>query len=304
MLNVFLNVIMPVFLVAILAAGFQLWRKVPVGPLNQTTLYLLTPSLIFISLVQHHIPASASTRIVGTVLLTTTLLLVTTILLSMMLRHTRTKRSAFLLSTSFPNAGNLALPVLLLAFGDEGLAIGVIVFVTQAITGQSLGVFVAANSQMAGLESLKQVFKLPAIYAIAAALIVRVFGLDVPFVVFQPIKLLSQAAIPIMLVVLGFQLGKEFKPDNLGNLCAALVIRLLISTSLAYGATLLFGLDSLSQSVVVVVSAMPVAVFTIILATEFNTNPKFVTNAVVTSTLASTLTLTMVIPIVKRFLWE
>ncbi len=73
---------------------------------------------------------------------------------------------------------------------------------------------------------------------------------------------------------------------------------------LAYLATLLFGLDALTQSVVVIVYAMPVAVFTIILSTEFRTSPKFVTNAVVTSTLASTLTLTLVIPMVKSFIGE
>ena len=304
MLDVFLNVIMPVFLVAVIAAGFQRWRKIPVGPLSQTTLYILTPSLIFTSLVQQQIPASESARIVGTTLLATALILITSISISRILRHDRTMRSAFILSTGFPNGGNLALPVLLLAFGDQGLAVGVIVFVTLAITGQSLGVFVAANSQMGGLESLKQIFKLPAIYAIAAALLVRVLGIELPLVVFQPVNLLSQAAIPIMLVVLGFQVGGEFKLDSLVSLAAALIVRLLISGSLAYFATLLFGLDALSQSVVVIVYAMPVAVFTIILSTEFRTNPKFVTNAVVTSTLASTLTLTLVIPMVKSFIGE
>ena len=52
----------------------------------------------------------------------------------------------------------------------------------------------------------------------------------------------------------------------------------------------------------IIAYAMPVAVFTIILATEFKTNPKFVTNAVVTSTVASTITLAILIPFVKTFL--
>jgi predicted permease len=198
----------------------------------------------------------------------------------------------------------LALPVLLLAFGDQGLAVGVVVFVTLSITGQSLGVLVAANNQMGGWESLKQVFKLPAIYAISAALLVIGLGVELPFVVFQPINLLSQAAIPIMLVVLGFQIGGELKLDSLFSLGTALVVRLLVSVPLAYLATLLFGLDAFSQSVVVIVYAMPVAVFTIILSTEFGTNPKFVSNAVVTSTLASALTLTVVIPLVKGIIGE
>ncbi len=52
MLDVFVNVIMPVFLVAVIAAGFQRWRKIPVGPLSQVTLHLLVPALIFTMLIE------------------------------------------------------------------------------------------------------------------------------------------------------------------------------------------------------------------------------------------------------------
>jgi predicted permease len=304
MLNVFFNVIMPVFLVAVIAAGFQRWRKVEIGPISQISLYLLSPALIFTALVQQNIAASVSVKIVIATLLATVLILVTSVIMSAVLRHDRPMRSAFMLSTGFPNAGNMALPVLLLAFGDEGLAVGVIVFVTLAIMGQSLGIFIAASSQMDAMQSLKQIFKLPSVYAIAAAFTVRSIGIELPPAIFEPIKMLSNASIPVMLVVLGIQLAGEFRLERVFSLLTALVLRLLISVPLAYAATLLFGLDALAQSVVIIVYAMPVAVFTIILSTEFKTNPKFVTNAVVTSTLASMLTLTVVIPLVKNFILE
>ena len=94
----------------------------------------------------------------------------------------------------------------------------------------------------------------------------------------------------------------KLRLDSLVSLAAAVFVRLLVSAPLAYAATLLFGLDPLSQRVVVIVCAMPVAVFTTILATEFRANPRFVTNVVVTSTLASTLTLTLVIPMVRSLI--
>ena len=299
MLDVFINVIMPVFLVAILAAAFQRWRKSSVAPLSQVTLYLLTPALIFTSLVQQEIPPSATFRIVATLLFANTLIIATSLIVSFALRHDRAMRSAFVLSTGFPNAGNMALPVLLLAFGEEGLAVGVIVFVTMAIMGQSLGVFIAAGSSLNMLESLKQIFKLPAIYAIVAALVVRAAGLELPHVIESPIELLAQASIPMMLVVLGFQLGGEIRLESAGSLSAAVLVRLLVSVPIAYLSATLLGLDDLARGVVMTVYAMPVAVFTIILATEFKTNPRFVTNAVVATTFLSTLTLTVVIQVVK-----
>ena len=302
MLDVFINVIMPVFLVAVLAAAFQRWRKAPVGPLSQVTLYLLTPALIFTSLVEQEIPPSATFRIVSTLLVANAFIITTSLLVSFALRHDRAMRSAFVLSTGFPNAGNMALPVLLLAFGEEGLAVGVIVFVTMAIMGQSLGVFIAAGSSLNPLDSLKQIFKLPAIYGIIAALVVRAAGVELPHVVYSPIELLAQASIPMMLVVLGFQLGGEIRLESAASLTAAVMVRLLASVPLAYLSATLLGLDDLSRGVVMTVYAMPVAVFTIILATEFKTHPRFVTNAVVTSTFASTLTLAVVIQVVKDLL--
>ena len=51
-----------------------------------------------------------------------------------------------------------------------------------------------------------------------------------------------------------------------------------------------------------VVSAMPTAVFTTILATQFQAKPAFVTNAVVLGTLLSLLTLTALITVVEAML--
>jgi len=302
MLDVFINIIMPVFLVAVLAGVFQRWRNVPAGPISQVTLYMLAPSLIFKSLVEQEIPQSVSIGIVLTVLCGTTLLIITSYIISIIMRHDGSMRGAFILSSAFPNVGNLALPVLMLAFGEEGLAIGVIIFVTQATIGFSFGVFVAANSSMDVLQAIKQIFKIPAIYATALAMIVRTLDIELPFIVSQPISLLGQSAIPMMLVVLGLQLGNQFQLDKVISLSLAVIVRLFLSVPLIYFTTLMFNLNPLAQGVVIVAYAMPVAVFTIILATEFKTNPKFVTNAVVTSTILSAVTLAIVIPSVKIFL--
>ena len=302
MLDVFINVIMPVFLVAVVAGAFQRWKNVSAAPISQITLYILAPCLIFKSLVEQEIPSSVSIGIVLTVLCGTTVLVISGYLVSKIMRHDGTMRGAFILSTAFPNVGNLALPVLMLAFGEEGLAIGVIIFVTQATIGFSFGVFVVANSNMNVLQAIKQIFKIPAIYATTLAFIVRALGIELPVLVAQPITMLGQSAIPMMLVVLGLQFGNQFKLDNLINLSIAVILRLFLSAPLIYVTSLMFNLTPLAQGVVIIAYAMPVAVFTIILATEFKTNPKFVTNAVVTSTVASTITLAILIPFVKTFL--
>ena len=302
MLTVFLDVILPIFLVAAVAAVFQRWRRLPIGPVSQLTLYLFAPALIFSALVERHPPGDVSLQIVGAIILTTMAVGLTSALATRLLRHPRPMQSAFMLSTVFPNAGNMGLPVLLLAFGDAGLAMGVVVFVTHASLGWSLGLFLASRSQLNGLEAVKQVLKTPTLYAVLAGLMVLATGWDVPSVISRPTSLLGQAAIPTMLVVLGFQLAGGVTMEDLPSMVVALTLRLAVAAPLAYGVTLLLGMDGVGQQSVIVVAAMPPAVFTTVLATEFQARPQFVTATVVTGTLLSLATLTGVITIVQRTL--
>jgi hypothetical protein len=69
-------------------------------------------------------------------------------------------------------------------------------------------------------------------------------------------------------------------------------MRLLIAPAIAYGLSLVFKMNTAAQQAVVLEAAMPVAVLTTILATEFETEPSFVTAAVLITTLLSPLTLT------------
>ena len=84
--------------------------------------------------------------------------------------------------------------------------------------------------------------------------------------------------------------------------CEVLVVnagRLLIGPAVAYAAALALGLDGITRDTLVVLAAMPTAVIATILATEFGAVLTFVTRAVVTSTFASMLTLTVLIALVR-----
>ncbi|MEX2431545.1 MAG: AEC family transporter [Dehalococcoidia bacterium] len=295
MLNVFLNVILPTFLVAAAGAGLQRWRGLSPAPLSQLMLYLLAPALVFDSLINAELAGDASLRIVGAVLLITAAMLLASGVLSKALQQDRPLQSGFLLSTVFPNAANLALPVTLLAFGEAGLVVAIIIFAVQSILSWSLGVFVAARSSSGGLGPLKHTLRVPIVWAIAAALLLNVSGLTLPTTVAQPIEMLGTASIPIMLLILGFQFSRGIDVARWPSLVAALSLRLIGGAIIAYPVTLLLGLEGVTQQTVIVVAAMPTAVFTTILATEFKAEPRFVTSAVVGSTLLSLVTLTALI---------
>ncbi len=117
--------------------------------------------------------------------------------------------------------------------------------------------------------------------------------------ILEPVNILGAAAIPVMITVLGFQLGSGIETQNLQMLIWAVISRLILAVPIYLLATVIMGVDGIAQGAVIVIGAMPSAVFTIILADEFDAKPRFVTSSVVVSTAASMVTLTVVITLIN-----
>ena len=124
-------------------------------------------------------------------------------------------------------------------------------------------------------------------------------GTTLPAGLMRPVELLSGAAIPGMLLVLGMQLERGRWPERPGLVAAAGVLTLVVTPVLGFGLTALLGLEGPARQAVIVQSGMPSAVITTILALEFDVAPAFVTAAVVLTTALSPITVTAVIALAK-----
>ncbi len=297
MLNIFLNVILPVFIVAGLGYLAARTLKPSASTLSQVTLYVLSPALIFKSLSNTTLSPDEGLGIVGFCLAHTVGLLILCWIITSLGRMERSLGRAFAITVLFMNVANYGLSVVLLAFGESGLERAVPYFVVQAVLGGTLAVYLASSSQTSGLGPLVTVFKIPTGYAAVAGLAVNLTHTPLPLFVTRPVELLSDAAIPLMLVVLGVQLAGIRGVEAPGATLLAVVTRLGLSVALAYGLTIVLGIDGLTRNVLLVMSAMPTAVHTIITTTQFNARPHFVTGVVVTSTLLSIPTLTALLTI-------
>ena len=79
---------------------------------------------------------------------------------------------------------------------------------------------------------------------------------------------------------------------------AACGLRLLVSPLIAFGLVLLLGLTGVTRQVAIIEAAMPSAVISSVLATEFGADSDFVTGVVLLTTLASILTLSVLLLLV------
>ena len=292
LLRLFADNLLPILLVA--GAGYLAgkWLNVEARSISRVVFYLFSPCLLFELLVTSQIDTSDMLRMVGFAVASILTVGVITWTLGRLIRLERKMLAAVLLCTLTINAGNYGLSLNLFAFGEEGLAYASLFFVVSAIITYTLGVTIASLGRASLADSLKGLLKIPVIYVVPLALIFIYMGWKLPLPLDRAVSLLSDAAIPGMLIVLGLQLKRVQRGGNLRALLLAGGMRLLGGLGVGLVLAAAFGLGGMAYNAGILESSMPTAVMSTILATEYEAEPAFVTTAVFASTLLSPLTLT------------
>jgi predicted permease len=299
-IKVFLNVIVPVGLVA--GAGFLFGRFTKYGtePLTKLSFYVLSPALIFHSLITHSITTEEFTHTVTFVAIAFAVLFALSLAVPRFLRWDQDTRAASVLTLCLNNNGNYGLPVLLFAFGEAGFTLGVIYMVTQMAFVVIFGVGVASWHKGVSLSTLPlSILKVPWFYAFALALIVRAFSIGLPLTVSRPIELLAQAAIPLQLLLLGMALSR-FRVEGLLRQAALLTAaKLLIPPVLAWGVTAALGIEGLLRAVLIVQASTPTAVNALILSLQYNRRPDLVASVTLLTTLGNLATMSVLLSLLQ-----
>ena len=295
LLSIFTNDVLPIFIVA--GVGFAVARvlKADVRSLSRVTFNALSPCLVFHLLVTSSLSAADFGRMTALAIVVILGIGLVARLVTLPLRLDRAMTSAFLIVVMFSNSGNYGLPVVLFAFGRDALAHATVYFVANAVATYSLGVFLASAGRRSFGQAARGVLRVPAVWGVVAAGAVLGLGLHLPPAVMRPVELLSGAALPTMLLVLGMQLERGARPERPGLVALAGVLTLVVTPVLAIGASHLLGLTGVARQAAIVQSGMPSAVLTTILALEYDVTPSFVTACVLTSTLASPISVTLLI---------
>jgi predicted permease len=218
------------------------------------------------------------------------------------LRLDRHTLATLIVAASFGNAGNFGLAVSKLAFGEAALSRAVIYYVFNSLAVYTLGVAIAASGRRPWREVFWHALFLPTTLAVSVAGLMRWFSLAVPQPLDVAIGLLSQSAIPVMLMLLGLQLAGigSFPWSRLVLIGAAALSQLVLAPLVTLGLAAAMHLSGVAFQAVVIESAMPTAVITTILAVEYDLDMTLVSGSVVLSTLLSPLTLTPLIAFLQQ----
>lgn len=283
MLSDLFSIIAPVFICAGVGFGWtKLGHPYDVNLVTSLVTNIGVPCLVFYSLTN----TDLNPKIFGSMAFVSVAVIATCGLIAgLVLNAFGLDKRTFLSPLMFSNCGNMGLPLCLLAFGEPGLVLAIVFFTISAIAQFTIGIMITS-----GTLSLPGLIKIPILYAVALAVSFMILDIEPSDFITNTTRILGGMSIPLMLITLGVSLV-QLRVAALPRSTILSLLRLVLGFGIGVGLTELLGIKGLEQGVLIVQSAMPVAVFNYLFAQRYKRAPEEVAGMVAISTAISFITL-------------
>ncbi|WP_323814977.1 AEC family transporter [Cellvibrio sp. NN19] len=284
MLSELLAILAPI--VISVSAGF-IWGKTgsefPADFISRIVMNIGTPCLIISAMAKVDIDP----QVMGQVALATAIVMSAMGIFGwLLLRWMKLEIATYLPPLVFPNNGNMGLPLCLFAFGQTGLALALGSFMVMMVATFTVGLLIVSDSEGGIRARIASIFKQPVIHAMIIAVLLLITDTDLPRWLANTLDLLGGIAIPLMTIALGVSLA-TLKIHFWKRSLFFSLVRIGGGLLLGFTACKFLGLTGTSRNVVLLQSAMPVAVFNYLLALRYGHNPQEVAAMVLVSTLVA-----------------
>ncbi|GGH60819.1 transporter [Paenibacillus silvae] len=295
--HVFLPISLPV-IGGMLLKHFKAWDT---RPLSAFSLYILSPALIFHTLLHAEITWTDVTSTFWFSILNLIALWALAELLSRIFGLGAPEKAGLTLVSTFTNCVNYGLPLVLLAFGKLGLDKASVYVIGQMIIVNTVGIFFAARSEFTVKKAIGSVFRMPTIYAAVIAILLRTFSISLPEALDGGVSMVATGYAPIVLAILGAQMLRSkgdrepWQANVRRAFWAGLVVRLAAAPLLSWLILKALHVEGTLFPVLLILASMPTAVNAVILAEQFGASPQFVSRCILWTTAASMLILPIMI---------
>lgn len=295
-LTIFSDVLLPVLAMVAVGAIVQ-WRlKLHLQTLVRLNLYLFVPAFLFVRISDSRLNWGDIGGMAVACLVPMAMLGVPLFFMLRRMKASGRTIAATLICGLFYNAGNFGIPVIELAFGPRGGSVQALVVMFMNTMIFFIGYVVLSLAQGGGWRQALGYFRLPMIYAIIAAFLVRDTELEAPRWLDEAARLIAGGMVPIALVTLGAQLASNSPRAALGRWRVVLpvtLLKLLIVPAVTWAAVWMLGLWPWPGAVLVLASAAPTAVNTLLLSLELDGDAETAAQCVFWTTLLSAVTVTL-----------
>jgi malate permease and related proteins len=276
-----LNVVLPTFIAILI--GYIIGKTVSIDMTGVIDLvfYVGLPALAFVSILSQQIVLLDAVKVWAAALLVT---LGCGVIGWILFWIKKEKHTALYLPITLPNTVNIPFPIVSLAYGPAGLFVATLYYIPNFLTISSLGVFVAAGKSWR--ENLIAVLKVPAVYAAVLALLLNLYHINVPPLIVKPLDFIGSMVTPAVVLTLGYSLSRV-KITSIPTTLLASLVRLGGGLAIGLLVVYLFQMTGITRTVVILMSSMPAAVNTYLMAVKYKNEAEVVASVVLVTTLAS-----------------
>lgn len=294
-LLIFNSSILPLFIIIAAAFVYNRIAKPDIYQITNLALMVFAPVFVFDSLVKTHVTFEMMVKPMVFMVILTSVLMLLAYGVAILMKADEDEKVSVVLASSMINVGNFGLPLIFFTYGDGVKVYSVLYFVAFSFPLSTIAIFISSKEK--NLKNIfKDIAKIPIFHAVIIAMIVSNFSIPVPQVIERSLALVSQAAIPLLIFILGLQLSSiRIRPGFIRFVIPPVIIRLMISPFVACLIFPLLGVSSIENKVAVVQTSAPAALLPLMYAIRFNRSPDLLAATIFVSTLLSGISLTILI---------
>jgi predicted permease len=293
---ILINIILPIFIQILLGYGVKKVINFSISTLAQIQFYLIIPALLFVKMYDTKLNKDIAIKISLHSIILFILLYSLSYIICKLLKYKKSTSSAFNNSICLYNSGNYCLPLVQLLFNNPiALSVQILIMTVQNVVTNTVGIYSITSGNKSVKEGLMEVFKVPMIYSIVLALLLRALDIKIWSPIWTALDSLGSSMVPIALISLGAQLAETKYTLKVPKVYFSNFIRLIISPILAYFLAIALGLKGIPAEVAIISAAAPTAVNSVLLAIQYRSEPDFASQAVFLSTIISPITVSFVI---------
>lgn len=301
-LDILLKVTLPIIALVGLGWVAQRWLRLDVASLNRLLVFVAMPCFLVHYLSTATQPISQVWPTIYFTIVQFAALMLLGFLAAMIFRLPRSYWPVVTMATVYANVGNFGIPMVSLAFPAEFIVHQSVITSLMTILIVTVGQWLLAPSPAARgvLARVKGAFETPVVPAVALGLALRALEWRLPPILAIPVEMTGSIFAPLALLALGAQLASgSAGVVRVLPLSLVLVLKLLAAPLLTWGLAIALAMPDDLTDLLVVAAATPVGVLLAVFCIEFDRHPRFISSAILISTLLSPLVVTVWILVMR-----
>jgi hypothetical protein len=214
------------------------------------------------------------------------------------------ERSIFVVSGLIGNTANLGIPVGIVLFGEASIPYTTIINIANVFFAYTVGVYFYSRGNFSVKASLRNIVKLPVLWAALAAILCNLAGMTLHPAIDRVLEMGAYASIVVQLMIFGIYLHSvEIKAVNLRLLAGVHATKFLVLPLAAAVILSMIELPPMVKGILFMELLMPLAIANVNFASLYDCRPRDLTVLILLTSLLFMGIVFIGVELINRFGW-